>query len=66
MLEQLEVYHCLVGVGLAKPFNKTGSIMDVEEVDCILQHLLVGVHIRSAKQDDIYGASNTVLPCPGK
>jgi hypothetical protein len=21
--------------------------------------------IRSAKQDDIYGASNIVLPCPG-
>ncbi len=23
------------------------------------------VYIRSAKQDDNYGASNTVLPCPG-
>jgi hypothetical protein len=22
--------------------------------------------IRSAKQDDIYGASNIVLPCPGR
>ena len=24
-----------------------------------------GVNIRSVKQDDIYGASNIVLPCPG-
>ncbi len=24
-----------------------------------------GAAIRSAKQDDIYGASNIVLPCPG-
>jgi hypothetical protein len=24
-----------------------------------------GGNIRSAKQDDIYGASNIVLPCPG-
>jgi hypothetical protein len=27
---------------------------------CILYHF-----IRSAKQDDIYGASNIILPCPG-
>jgi hypothetical protein len=25
----------------------------------------VNCNIRSAKQDDIYGASNIILPCPG-
>jgi hypothetical protein len=24
-----------------------------------------GIYIRSAKQDDNYGASNIILPCPG-
>jgi hypothetical protein len=27
--------------------------------------LVVPADIRSAKQDNIYGASNIVLPCPG-
>ncbi len=26
---------------------------------------LKDIHIRSAKQEDNYGASNIVLPCPG-
>jgi hypothetical protein len=28
-------------------------------------NLMLPASIRSAKQDDIYGASNIVLPCPG-
>jgi hypothetical protein len=31
----------------------------------IIQHQHVDSFIRSAKQDDIYGALNIILPCPG-
>jgi hypothetical protein len=32
---------------------------------CRATHQGTQENIRSAKQDDIYGASNIVLPCPG-
>jgi hypothetical protein len=35
-----------------------------EEVDSLTILILILACIRSAKQDDIYGASNIVLPCP--
>jgi hypothetical protein len=45
--------------------HKTGALRDWPQLSRVMLTALLSQSGHSAKQDDIYGASNIDLPCPG-